>query len=128
VLWDLKFPHSLPNWLGATILVVGFFLGGMSQFLKPDNSFYPLVFGSSADFLRANILAVWTVAATLIVFVTIRLRAFQSLLMLHTCQFLGRISFSLYLVHFPILGSLTSTLFLNFGRNSAAGIFTVLMI
>jgi peptidoglycan/LPS O-acetylase OafA/YrhL len=125
-LWDLKPNQPIPYWVSAILLAVGCLFGGMSQFLKPENSFYPLLMGGCAEFLRSNILLVWTGAATLIVLAALLSSAFQSLLQSRICQFFGRISFSLYLIHFPILGSLAATLFLSFGQNSAFGFCAVL--
>jgi peptidoglycan/LPS O-acetylase OafA/YrhL len=128
LLWELKPHRSLPQWVPVAVLAIGCLLGGMSQFRKPDHSFYPFLLGSYAELLRINILLVWTGAAALIVLAAISSPAFQTLLRSQICQFLGRISFSLYLIHFPILGSLASTLFLHFGQNSAFGLCIVLAV
>jgi peptidoglycan/LPS O-acetylase OafA/YrhL len=128
VLWEIKTHLTIPNWFATVLLGVGCLLGGMSQFLKPDNSFYPMLLGSFAEFLRGNILIVWTGAATLIVLAILCATVIQTVLQSKICQFLGRISFSLYLVHFPILGSLAASLYLSFGQNSTLGLCTVLAI
>lgn len=127
-LWDFKPAINLSNWIVALALLVGCLLGGMSQFLKPENSFYPLLFGGLAEYLRTNILFVWAVAAAMIVLSALLSRRFQSLLRTQICQFLGRISFSMYLIHFPILGSLGSTLYLGFGQGSVLGFGVVLAV
>lgn len=105
------------------LLAIGLLIGGMSQFAKPPASFY----GQSDVFevMRMYILMIWTLAASLIVLSVLISASLRRLLAGAVGRFLGRISFALYLTHFPILGSLGAGLWLTIGRNSATGFILV---
>jgi peptidoglycan/LPS O-acetylase OafA/YrhL len=55
--------------------------------------------------------ALWSVLAGLLVVYTVRAGAFEGLLLSRPVQFLGRVSYPLYLVHAPIILSLGCSLF-----------------
>ena len=119
---------TLNVWFAIFALLVGGFFGGMSQFMKPSETFYGSVLASSFEALRVHILYVWTVAAGLIVFAFVVHSPLQKLLAGAFGSFLGRISFAVYLLHFPILASLGVYFFLLIGRFSAFGFAATLAI
>lgn len=109
-------------------LIVGALLGGMSQFYKPAGSFYTLgPIASLCEALRVHILYTWTLGAVLIVTATLSVPSFAKVLSGSVGRFLGRISFALDLLHFPILGSVGAGLYLVVGQFSAIG-FIVTML
>ncbi|MFG3756855.1 hypothetical protein, partial [Klebsiella pneumoniae] len=70
----------------------------------------------------------WTLGSVLLVGGLIASPAAQQLLSTELPRFLGRISFSLYLVHFPLLGILLVQLYLQLGQGSTAATFACIAL
>lgn len=88
-----------------------FFILIFSLFLEYSTSF-------AIKWMNPNLLNYFHIcAASLLVFSIFELCHIQKILENKFFSFLGKISFSLYLVHFPILGSLASYIFLTMIKN-----------
>lgn len=94
--------------LTIILLSIGIYLGTYPDYHKNiEGTIYALL-KPLPDLLPSKI------GATLIFFTTLRSPLLQNILTKPTFRFLGNISFSLYLIHFSIIASLTSYLFINF--------------
>lgn len=96
-----------PQWTGLAALVAGVCLGALGE------GFWPALLG--IETVRSEDPA-WisrTLAATLLLYAAFHYRPFRTMLERSVCQFLGRISFSLYLIHVPFLYTLVAGLHLN---------------
>lgn len=119
---------AINRWLVGLAFVIACLLGGISQFTKPAETFYGWALASLSEVLRVHILYVWALAAVLMVFAFVANSPLQKLLGGALGSFLGRISFGVYLLHFPILASLGIYFYLLIGRFSAIGFAATLAI
>jgi len=96
------------NWLySVPLLIISLYLGSYPD-VSASSTIYSILpkWQSSVQFY--HILG----AFMLVLFVLISKTA-QKLLLKKTCSFLGKISFSMYLIHFLIIGTFSSALFLK---------------
>jgi peptidoglycan/LPS O-acetylase OafA/YrhL len=105
-----------PSWSGVLMLIVGLFLGGRPYGEPPPESFYYVPF---IIFGRHFYAYCWPVGATLIVTGTLVSSTAAKALGCKVGQFLGRISFGVYLVHFPLLKSIMAYFFVSWGQFGA---------
>lgn len=103
--------HGLPSWGGSIALVFGLTLGGR-PFLAPEHDTIYYEFFLT---LGKYYLFVWPIGASLVVLGTFDLFSAKRVVGGSVGRFLGRISFSVYLVHFPFLHSLMAYLFITYG-------------
>lgn len=110
--------HSYGSVVDWIALLTGLYLGGVpffsedKQVLRNSTGWYLLSFLSPSNF--AVYFRFWS--ATLIVYALPRIAVLKRVLETRFCQYLGRISFSLYLVHGPILSILGDRLYASTGR------------
>jgi peptidoglycan/LPS O-acetylase OafA/YrhL len=105
--------RHFPSWLGLLMLIAGLILGGRPYLEPPPDSFYYFI---SIAFGKHFYAYCWPIGATLIVTGTLVSSAAAKALGCRVGQFLGRISFGVYLIHFPLLKSLMAYLYVSFGR------------
>lgn len=104
--------RMLPSWIGLALLLIGLLLGGR-PFIPPtpDSFYYP------AFLLSPKLYSyLWTIGAVCLLTGALVSTAAREVLSSRACRFLGRISFGVYLVHFPLLKSVMSYLYVAFGR------------
>ena len=100
--------------LGIVLLVVGFFLGAYPVAVEPTNGYRYLagignfLYHRLTPYLFYHKLAVF--ALLLGIFM---LHGLQKVLETKICLFLGKISYAVYLLHIPVLFSLTALLFVK---------------
>lgn len=121
--------HLAGNYLGF-VIGAAFYEAHGRQLLRPNDRWWllPLAAGliggafgqfdplwrwfvvlSKAGLVEEDPLsAAWSLSAALVVFALLVSRPFQTLMSTRPLRFLGRISFSLYLIHVPLLGTLLS--------------------
>lgn len=100
--------------LGIVLLVVGFFLGAYPVAVEPTNGYRYLagignfLYHRLTPYLFYHKLAVF--ALLLGIFM---LHGLQKVLETKICLFLGKVSYAVYLIHIPVLFSLTALLFVK---------------
>jgi len=106
----------IPSSIGAAALVAGLIVGGKPFFPPPESTFYywPYRFATSIH----GEMYIWPTGAVLTVLGALAWRPAVSLLGNPAARFLGRVSFSVYLVHFPLVGSALTYLFVRWGYKS----------
>jgi peptidoglycan/LPS O-acetylase OafA/YrhL len=104
--------------LGAGLVVVGMYLGGL-PFAPGDGTFYQALF-AFVDRLSPAFGTVRVLGAAALILGIFLWEGSRLLLDSPPAQFLGRISFALYLVHLPLLCVGFSELYLRFGQFGAA--------
>ncbi len=111
LVWDGRFPsRPIP---GALLILLGLLLGATPTFFIPDNAYRLL----SSPILLTEGYAFWHVlGAGMLVTGLCLSPCLQGLLSLRAPQWMGKISFSLYLIHMPVLFSLGTGLFLLLDR------------
>jgi peptidoglycan/LPS O-acetylase OafA/YrhL len=111
LVWDGRFPsRPIP---GALLILLGLLLGAYPTFFTPDNAYGLL----NIPVLLTEPFAVWHVlGAGMLVTGLCLSPGLQGLLSRRAPQWMGKISFSLYLVHMPVLFSLGTGLFLLLDR------------
>ena len=102
----------LPSWAGILALCVGLVLGGRPFAVPTFGSFYYIPY----TVLGKLYLYVWPLGAAFIVTGTLLSATAASVLGSPAGRFFGRISFGVYLIHFALLKSLMSYLFVSYGR------------
>ena len=107
-LWKLRRVHA--RW-PAGVLLLGL---SVTLFISPG---HPLL----ADMIN------WA-AASAILYAVLASQKFQAILSARPCQVLGRISFPLYLVHFPIMATIGASVDTALGGGHAAGAITFFVI
>jgi len=115
------------EWLAVFLLALGLVAAGRPWNPPPDGSFYDGLLGglrSLAPFAAGNL---WTVGAVLIVLAVLMSRGVRSIFSKAPCVFLGRISFALYLVHFPLLASSVAASYVALGAPSGLALFGLLL-
>ena len=91
---------------GAVLLMLGLLAGGTPYFIDlPFNGLYARLFLAMAPFIDNPVLLLHRVGAVCLVVACLFPGPLRRLLTGRACQFLGRISFMLYLVHVPLLCS-----------------------
>ena len=111
LVWDGRFPsRPIP---GALLILLGLLLGAYPTFFTPDNAYGLL----NIPVLLTEPFAFWHVlGAGMLVTGLCLSPGLQGLLSRRAPQWMGKISFSLYLVHMPVLFSLGTGLFLLLDR------------
>jgi peptidoglycan/LPS O-acetylase OafA/YrhL len=105
-----------PSWLGGALFVGGLVAGGKPFFTPATGTFYDAPYQLAAR-LHGE-MYFWPAGAALVVIGAMASGSVSRALSHASARFLGRISFALYLVHFPLLVSLLTYLFVAFGRFS----------
>jgi peptidoglycan/LPS O-acetylase OafA/YrhL len=105
------------GFVGAGLLVVGIFLGGL-PFAPGEGTFYQAIF-SFVDRVSPAFGTVRVMGAAALILGIFMWKESRILLDSLPAQFLGRISFSLYLVHLPLLCVGFSELYVRFGQIGA---------
>jgi len=103
----------IPSFIGAAALLAGLIVGGKPFFTPPEGAFYYWPYRLAA-FVHGE-MYIWPLGATLLVFGALVWRPAVRLLGNPVARFLGRVSFSVYLVHFPLLLSVMTSLFVRWG-------------
>jgi peptidoglycan/LPS O-acetylase OafA/YrhL len=115
--------HLQPSRIGPVLVVFGFILGGLPMQSDYGTFFTPIVTAvatfSSNEFIL-GIAALFTVSGLLM------WPTAQDMLQWRSFRFLGRVSFPLYLIHFPVL--MTLFLFVDLKMGSAITAFVMLSI
>lgn len=121
---DLGIAHiKCPKLIVFVAITLGIFFGGKPFFSPPSHSVYfPLV--KLTDSFDVTGL-IYPAGAVLLVFGALTSPGLQNVLGGRCGVFLGRISFPLYLVHFPLLGSVEAAGFVYFGHMSSLAFVTV---
>ena len=104
--------RMLPSWVGTIALVFGLALSGRPYLMPEPGTFYykPYVL------LGKYYSLMWPVGAFLVVFGVFISSPVMKVLGSNVGQFLGRISFGVYLIHFTLLHSLMAYLFISAGQ------------
>ncbi len=105
-----------PSYASWAILAAGVFLGGKPFFPPPIESVYSIPYAFIAGIGGA--MYIWTAGSILVVLGVLTCAPAARVLESPICQFLGRVSFGVYLIHLPLLMTLMATLFINFGQDS----------
>jgi peptidoglycan/LPS O-acetylase OafA/YrhL len=113
--------------IAAIALTFGVFFGGKPPFGAPSDASVYVSLVRIAESLHATSL-IYPVGALLLLFGVLASPRLQKLLGGRFGTFLGRISFSLYLVHFPLLGSVLAGGFVYFGHTSAIAFTFVTLV
>jgi peptidoglycan/LPS O-acetylase OafA/YrhL len=112
---------AMPQSLAGLLLVAGLIAGGKPYLPPPEGSFYSVPYGFLAGHgLEAYI---WPVGAMLVVMGCLCWGRIAKPLSSPIPQFMGRVSFAVYLVHLPLLVVLMSGLFVQIGFARAAVIY-----
>ncbi len=115
-------PPNTQTTFALLVLAVGAFLGGMPYDIGPG--FYRNLYNIGAPWVGSVTMFSHRVAALCIITGVLLFPALQRLLLGRLSQWLGRVSFALYLVHTPILCSLGAFLLLRLepllGYNTAS--------
>lgn len=111
-----KFFHKVP---GVILLIFGIFLGGFPSGVTPTGIYKPFIFHSYAD--------IHILGAVMTIYGIISLKVTQRALSIKPFTFLGKISYSVYVIHAPLLFSLTSSLFLAFKDSMGYTLNTLLV-
>ena len=111
LVWDGRFPsRPIP---GALLILLGLLLGAYPTFFTPEGAYGLL----NTPVLLTEPFAFWHVlGAGMLVTGLCLSPGLQGLLSRRAAQWMGKISFSLYLVHMPVLFSLGTGLFLLLDR------------
>ncbi|MGO4714959.1 acyltransferase family protein [Bradyrhizobium sp. 2TAF24] len=118
---------ALPPAAGTLLIAAGLLCAGAPYAPVMPGGFYALPAGLLAP-LGLHVTSSWTLGSVLLVGGLIASPAAQQLLSTELPRFLGRISFSLYLVHFPLLGILLVQLYLQLGQGSTAATFACIAL
>lgn len=127
-----KFPfHGGGAGLPVLLLILGFFFGGYPVVNPPEGSIYStLMFSGMSE--GQNLSIYTTIGALLIVTSVLTLSWLRSLLAWKYISSLGKYTFAIYLVHLPILFTLTAGLFVWFNGylsfNYAAALSVIVSI
>jgi peptidoglycan/LPS O-acetylase OafA/YrhL len=113
--------------LGLVALALGLIAGGYPFTAPTPGTFYDLPMKVFSE-LRLSPLYVWTLGSILIVGGLLVSRVAQRTLSGVTVRFFGRISFSVYLVHFPLLGSILAGLYVSIGYLSAYATLACILV
>lgn len=100
-------PFHFPSWLLWILFVVGFYLGSYPICINIQNTIYKYIYFSWLN----NEVFYHVVGAFMIMFVVVNAPRVQLALSGKVLNFIGKISFSFYLLHFIILTSLSCFLF-----------------
>ncbi len=115
-----------PRQLVVAAIALGIFLGGKPLSAPSLSSIYfPLV--HFADGMHVTGL-IYPLGAMLLLFGALTSPTMQNILSGRSGAFLGKISFSLYLVHFPLLGSVQAAGFVYFGYTSSIALACVTLV
>lgn len=116
ILADLKNSHDdyltiiNNNIINVSLLILGLFLGSYPTGVNVDGTIYSLLkieFTSSAVFMHI-------IGSLLVMISLLNYKKFQEILSRRLFIFLGKISFTMYLTHAIILGSISSFVFIEF--------------
>lgn len=104
--WLYKNKSKIFNkYLGCVLLIVGLFLGGYPSGIIPNNIY---------SFLNGQSYIIWhIIGAFLIIYGIWSCKLFQKILSMRIFKVLGKISYSVYLIHIPLLFSFSTGLFLH---------------
>ncbi|KAA2235257.1 acyltransferase family protein [Salinarimonas soli] len=111
--------------VSTPLIVIGVFLGGKPFFPPPGESVYYWPYAASS-YLGLS-MYVWPLGATFLLAGSISSETFRLLLLKKPFVFLGRISFSLYLVHFPLMLVFMTNWFVKYGFWPASFLYMILM-
>jgi len=104
---------KIPSFVYPLFLMLSLYLGGWPTTIEIGSPYYFLQHSSLESFLNTSIVLVsHTFGALLLVVAAIFYVDFAKLLTIKPIVFLGKNSFSLYLIHLPLIGSFSSILFL----------------
>lgn len=113
---------------GWLAVVLGLILGGWPNASIPGTLFYPLTtLNADALHLPLSVFA-HIIGATLIVIGAVALKPVRWVLELRPAQYLGRISFSMYLLHLLVIGSYSSYLFTHLPKQLPYSVSFVIML
>jgi len=102
-------PRKENKWLGLILAIVGCFLGGYPTVFIPDNIYHVLKRVTPKFFPPAMF---WhQVGAGMLIWGVYRSGILQKLFSCRMLQMLGKYSFSIYLIHIPIMCSFSCALF-----------------
>lgn len=106
--------NIVPRSIYPLIILFALYLGGWPTVVERGSAYYFIQSSSLESYLNTSIVLVaHTLGAFLLVVSTIQYDVLGKILTLKPFKFLGRISFSLYLLHLPLIGSFSSILFIN---------------
>lgn len=111
-----RFIAKTPAYASWAILAAGVLLGGKPFFTPPVESVYFSPYAFIAGIGGA--MYIWTAGSILVVLGVLTCAPAARLMESPVCQFLGRVSFGVYLIHLPLIMTLMATLFINFGQGS----------
>ncbi|MES2905759.1 MAG: acyltransferase [Pseudomonadota bacterium] len=117
---------KLPSMLAGIVLLTGIVLGGKSFFPPPAGTFYDGIYHGFALFHAEAY--IWTLGASLLVAGVLTFQPAKIFLSNRLSRFLGRLSFSVYLLHFPLLIVLMTNLFVTWGSASSAAYIATAII
>jgi peptidoglycan/LPS O-acetylase OafA/YrhL len=119
VMWELRIrERSFSTLIIMAALAIGIIFGGKSFGEPALGSIYVELLQYVRSFHPHAGAFIWSIGASALVFSLITSRVVSYLFTTNAAIFLGRISFSLYLLHIPLLGSFLAGLFLLIGRTS----------
>ena len=105
-----------PSMIGAAALFAGLILGGKPFFAPPAGTFYDGIYQWAVAARSA--MYIWPLGALLTVLGVLVWRLATPIFGNAAARFLGRVSFAVYLVHFPLLGAVMTRLFVKWGQFS----------
>jgi peptidoglycan/LPS O-acetylase OafA/YrhL len=115
-----------PSWIGGAALLAGAIVGGKPFFPPPAGTFYDWPYRLALSVQGG--MYIWPVGAMLAVFGVLAWRPAARVFGNRAARFMGRVSFAVYLVHFPLLVCVMTSLFVRWGHISdSAFVATVLV-
>lgn len=107
--------NSLHKWYAKyPLLIVGLYFGSFPVISMPNNPGSPWYDFLKIGFLNFNWYSLYhCIAASMLILFILGSLKLQAIMELRPVQWLGKVSFSLYLVHFPIIFSLASFVFIH---------------
>ncbi|WP_054955469.1 acyltransferase family protein [Paenibacillus dakarensis] len=112
-------------WINFFMLITGGFMGSF-PYINPQGTMYSFLVWESSDF--SFFVFYHVIGSSLIITALLNSRRMQSLFSLKLFAYLGKVSFSLYLVHFTIICSFGSFIFLMLSPYLAYSLNVILTI